>query len=76
MDLSQISATERVGNRGWRERDSEISEWLEEKILSVIVATDGSIRDDVTAWGGGVAGGVLSGQQHNGRCSSSYRAEC
>ncbi len=31
---------------------SEISEWLEEKSPSVIVATDGFIRYDVTAWGG------------------------
>ena len=50
----KIITTERVGDRSWRDRDgvvnhTEVSEWLEEKKPSAIVATDGSIRDDVTA---------------------------
>ncbi len=50
----EIITTERVGDRSWRDRDgvvnhTEVSEWLEEKKPSAIVATDGSIRHDVTA---------------------------
>ena len=51
-----------------------MSEWLEEMKPSVIVATDGSIRDNITAREelcGEDANVVLSGQH-----LSRYRAEC
>ena len=49
----------RIGNRSWRERSevinkTEILEWLDEKRPNIVIATDGSIHDDVTAWGGAV----------------------
>jgi hypothetical protein len=32
--------------------DAIVREVLEEKAPTVVIATDGSIRDNVTAWGG------------------------
>ena len=54
-----IITTERIGNRSWRDRAAVINEacvreWLEEVEPTVIIATDGSIRDEVMAWGGAV----------------------
>ena len=58
---------------------TEICEWLDERNPSVVVATDGSIRGDVTAWGGAVWRGPRRCFEWStarwGR-SSSYRAEC
>jgi hypothetical protein len=57
--------TDVVGSRAWRERsglinNTLIEELMEEKSPSTIIATDGSIRDDITAWGGAVwKGGKL-----------------
>ncbi len=31
---------------------SEVCEWLEREDPNVVIATDGSLRDDVTNWGG------------------------
>jgi hypothetical protein len=52
-------STHRMGARSWRDRSSELNqslirEWLEEHDMNVVIATDGSITDDVTAWGGAV----------------------
>jgi hypothetical protein len=76
--------TEVVGSRAWRERDGVINnaligEMLEEKSPTAIIATDGSIQDNTTAWGGAVwkDGNIVyewSAGKH-GR-SSSYRSEC
>ncbi len=49
----------RIGDRTWMQRNSrlntsDILEWLDQEQASVVIATDGSIRDDVTAWGGAV----------------------
>ena len=49
----------RIGNRSWRERNevinkTEILKWLDEKRPNIVIATDRSIHDDVTAWGGAV----------------------
>ena len=53
-------------------------EWLDEEAPSVIVATDGSIRDDITAWAGAVwREGRRVFQWSTARVgqSSSFRAE-
>jgi len=75
--------TKCIGNRTWRERAqeenmSEVCEWLEYQKPSVIIATDGSLREDTTAWAGAV---WRNGQQEfewstarHGK-SSSFRAE-
>jgi hypothetical protein len=72
-----------MGDRSWRDRSIELNHSLvrnrlEEQDINVIIATDGSIQDDVTAWG------VAVWRDHelifqwptarSGR-SSSYRAE-
>ena len=31
---------------------SEVCEWLDREDPNVVIATDGSLRDDVTGWGG------------------------
>ena len=46
----------RTGSREWRERAeainiAEVEEMLEEVKPNIIIATDGSIREGVTAWG-------------------------
>ena len=45
-----------VGDRTRRERNkaisTEVSQFLESKEPNIIVATDGSIRDNISAWGG------------------------
>lgn len=76
--------TARIVNRGWRERAGEINQsdiehWLEGCDPDIIVATDGSIREDSTAWGGAV---WMKGKKclewstaREGRASS-YRSEC
>jgi hypothetical protein len=51
--------TEVVGSRSWRERDGAINnaligELLEEKSPTTIIATDGYVCDNTTAWGGAV----------------------
>jgi len=73
----------RIGNRTWRERAqqenmSDVGEWLEQQKPSVIIATDGSLREDTTAWAGAV---WRNGKQEfewstarQGK-SSSFRAE-
>ena len=76
--------TARIGDRSWRERASDINqalvrEWLEEREFTTVIATDGSIREKVTAWGGAV-------WRNNRICyewstaregtSCSYRSEC
>ncbi|KAJ7386239.1 hypothetical protein OS493_010638 [Desmophyllum pertusum] len=48
-----------VGDRTWEERDkainnAEVSQYLESKEANIIIATDGSIRDNISAWGGAV----------------------
>ena len=76
--------TARVGNREWRERAAEINQleiqqWLEDQDPNIIIATDGSIREQITAWGGAV---WKDGKKcfewstaREGRASS-YRSEC
>ncbi|KAI8489669.1 hypothetical protein Bbelb_325750 [Branchiostoma belcheri] len=59
--------------------DTLIREFLEEKAPTIIIATDGSIRGDTTAWGGSVwKGGKPVFEWSAGRhgSSSSYRSEC
>ncbi len=78
-----IITTERIGNRSWRDRAAVINEacvreWLEEVEPTVIIATDGSIRDEVTAWGGAVwRGGNICFEWSTARegRASSYRSE-
>ncbi len=48
---SKMPELKRTGNR---EYIAEVEEMLEEVKPNVIVASDGSIRDGVTAWGGTV----------------------
>jgi hypothetical protein len=48
-----------VGSRALGERSGRINialieELMEEQSLNTIIATDGSIRDDITAWGGAI----------------------
>ena len=48
-----------VGDRTWREPDkainnAEVTQYLESKEANTIIATDGSIRDNISAWGGAV----------------------
>jgi ribonuclease HI len=72
------------GSREWRDRVGEVNnavvgEMLETKAPSIIIATDGSVRENTTAWGGviwrdGRAVFEWSTGRH-GR-SSSYRSEC
>ena len=50
---------EKIGDRSWRDRSGDVNqaiirEWIENEGFTTIVATDGSIREDVTAWGGAV----------------------
>jgi hypothetical protein len=76
--------TDVVGSRVWRERDGAINnaligELLEEKSSTTIIATDGSIRDNTTAWGGAVWNGdIIIFEWSAGKLgwSSSYRSEC
>ena len=56
---SKMPELRRTGSREWRERAeainiAEVEEMLEEIEPNIIVATDGSIREGVTAWGGTV----------------------
>ncbi len=51
--------TARIGGRYWRDRAeevnmSEVYEWLHQEDPTVVIATDGSLREDITAWGGAV----------------------
>jgi hypothetical protein len=68
-----------VGSRAWRERSglintTMIEERMEEKFPSTITATDGSIRDDITACGGAVwKGGKLIYDWSSGNHGRSYR---
>ena len=72
-----------IGSRQWRERtdtlnDVTIREYIHEREPTIVIATDGSIRDDVTAWGGIVwKDGQTIFEWSTGRHgrSSSYRAE-
>ena len=55
-NLKPISV-DTLGDRTWRERNininnAEIACYLEEKAVNIIIATDGSIRDNITAGGG------------------------
>lgn len=76
--------TEVIGNREWRERadcvnQALVMEWIEEQDATIIIATDGSLRDDVTGWGGAVwrAGKrVFEWSTARAGRSSSFRAEC
>jgi hypothetical protein len=56
-----------MGDRSWRDRSSDLNqslvrEWLKEQNINVIIATDWSIQDDVTAWVGGTTSWFFSGQ--------------
>jgi len=76
--------TARIGDRSWRERagivnEAAVRQWLEEVNPNIIIATDGSIRGDITGWGGAV---WKNGEKcyewataREGRASS-YRSEC
>ncbi len=73
----------KIGNRSWRDRSElvnkvEILEWLERKRPNIVIATDGSIHHDVTAWGGAVwkdgRGCFNWSTARHGR-SSSFRSE-
>jgi hypothetical protein len=51
--------TDAFGSRSCRERAGEMNnaivrEELEEKATTVVIATDGSVRNNVTAWGGAI----------------------
>ena len=77
--------TEVIGGRHWRERadcinQSDVLEWLDNQSPTIVVATDGSLRDSTTAWA--VAAWTSDAQRvfewstaRDGR-SSSFRAEC
>jgi hypothetical protein len=72
-----------MGDRSWRDRSSELNqslvrEWLEEQDIHVIITTDGSIQDDVTAWGGAVWRDhklIFQWSTAKSGRSSSYRSE-
>jgi ribonuclease HI len=72
-----------MGDRSWRDRSSELNqslvcEGLEEQNIHVIIATDWSMQDDVTAWSGAVwRDHKLIFQWSTARSgrSSSYRSE-
>ena len=54
-----ILKVDKIGDRSWRERghainQAEIMEYLETEAPTMIVATDGSIRGNITSWGGAV----------------------
>ena len=73
-----------IGSRDWRERagvinNSLIREFLEQEAPTIIIATDGSIRGDITAWAGSIwKNGKSVFEWSTGRHgkSSSYRSEC
>jgi hypothetical protein len=49
--------TRALGSMEWRDRAGEVNnavvgEMLETKAHPIIVATDGSVRENITAWGG------------------------
>ncbi len=75
--------TARIGGRDWRDRAemvnmSEVYEWLYQEDPTVVIATDGSLREDITAWGGAVwREGRLCFEWSAAkeRRSSSFRAE-
>ena len=51
--------TAQIGDRSWRDRAQEINrtevqEWLDQHEPNIIIATDGSIRENLTGWGGAV----------------------
>jgi len=72
-----------IGSRQWRDRNDTVNDatvrgYIHEKAPSLVIATDGSIREDVTAWGGTVwKDGTTVFEWSAGRQgkSSSYRAE-
>jgi len=75
--------TDRIGNRSWRDRAetinrAEVCEWLTLQNPTVVIATDGSIRNGTTAWAGAIwrEGNVCYewSTARRGR-SSSFRAE-
>ena len=76
--------TDIIGSRMWRDLPGDanyavVREVLETKNPTVIIATDGSIRDSVTAWGGSVWKGgrrVFEWSTAKHGKSSSYRSEC
>ncbi|KXJ05472.1 putative RNA-directed DNA polymerase from transposon BS [Exaiptasia diaphana] len=46
-----------VGSREWRDRNpiinqAEVEQYIESVNVNIIIATDGSVREDVTAWAG------------------------
>ena len=46
-----------IGDRSWRMRSevinrAEVCEWLEAQSPNIVIATDGSIREGITAWAG------------------------
>ena len=74
----------KFGDRTWRNRPPEVNnatirEWLELEGFTIVVATDGSLRENLTAWGGAVwRDGRVCFEWATGRTghSSSYRSEC
>ena len=51
--------TDIIGSREWRERAECVNqacvlEWINQQDVNIIIATDGSLRDRVTGWGGAV----------------------
>ena len=76
--------TAKIGGRSWRDMSSLTNQaliraWIEEGEFSTIIATDGSIRGDVTAWGGAVwRNNQLCFEWSTARegASCSYRSEC
>ena len=81
-NLKPISV-DTLGDRTWRERNininnAEIACYLEEKAVNIIIATDGSIRDNITAGGGSVWRGyhrVFDWSAGKHGKTSSFRAE-
>ena len=48
-----------VGDRTWRERADvinimEVNEWLEQYSPTIVIATDGSLKENLTGWAGAV----------------------
>lgn len=55
------SVVDAVGDRTWRERDgainnAKVSQYLQAIDANIVFATDGSLHDNITAWGDAVWG--------------------
>ena len=60
---TQVLEVDRMGDRSWRERapsmnqaEVHVEAYLELSGANIIIGTDGSVREDITAWGGAAWG--------------------